>query len=460
MTKSGGGGRRKGARVPAMKMIGAANPAVTAINTAVTAASAAKKASDGVKTLGGKVDAMLKSIPRGTFATLGGQYGGPKGAALGGALSLISGYGQYTVRSNSLMTDQLSGPEADNVPTFSTNDNGTRIRHRELVGNVASGGANFVNTAYPIDPTNSSTFPWLAALTTAYQKYKVHGMVFYYKTTSTDYNNSGTVQICVQYDATQNKFTSTSQLLNSQFAVSTKPSISVSAPVECDPKIHPLGGYYLQHAVSDNPAVASDPRFSVLGILNVATEGCSLPAGVVLGQLWVTYDIEFINPYVIPGTGTTPQIDSTSSGRNDVSFSGPNVVLGTTELISSNQYLSQFSVYNASSSFNGQSCKLVWTDKPQLVGKKFTLFYTFSRTTGTPMTTTLDTGFGAPNASVTVNSLAVTNYGTAYVNLVHTFTVNSATGSYYLSPAIHATGLWTASAQLILINGDRDTGPI
>lgn len=245
-----------------------------------------------------KLQDALRLIPRGTFAAAGGALGGPAGAAIGTALSTITGYGSYRVDGNSLLDKTVYGHEAQNIPTFAPSEHGSRVRHREFVTNVVSSGAGFNSLSWNLSAANTDLFPWLSRLATRYQKYKVHGMVFYYKSTSTDYNNSGTVALAVNYDVSQVAFVTMDQMLNSMFAVAAKPSESFAAPVECDPSTMPRGGYLVQQPAAQGGVI--DDRFSSVGKLNLATEGLSLPAGTVLGQLWCTYDVELLYPYISP----------------------------------------------------------------------------------------------------------------------------------------------------------------
>lgn len=247
------------------------------------------------KSLIKRMDTLLSRIPKGTAAALGGALGGPKGAAIGSAIAKITGYGDYLVQQNSISTKGVSGVEGtDIVPSFSTSGVNTRVTHREFVGNITSPGSGFNNVSYPINASNPSVFPWLSALARKYQRYKVHGMVFYYKSTSTDYNNSGTVAACVNYDAAEVAYKSMSEILNAKFAVSCKPSLHMAVPVECDPKEQPTAGYYVEHG----DTTSRDARFTTMGKLNLATEGLTLPAGTVIGQLWVAFDIELMYPCI------------------------------------------------------------------------------------------------------------------------------------------------------------------
>jgi hypothetical protein len=144
-------------------------------------------------------------------------------------------------------------------------------------------------------------------------------MVFYYKSTSTDYDNSGSIAIAVNYNANEAPYDSMGEVLNSMFAVSSKPSIGFAAPLECDPKTQPQGGFHVRHA--DNIIHVSDMRFSTVGLLNIATSGLTLPAGTTIGQLWVSYDIELMFPYTSATTPITtygPTAGTWSSSNNGV----------------------------------------------------------------------------------------------------------------------------------------------
>lgn len=260
-----------------------------------------KNTGDGGQSAGlaAKLDRLLSRIPKGSFATVGGRVGGPIGAALGKGLSSITGYGDYVVSSNSLMGKTVVGEMADQVPIFRNQGADTRVKHCEFVRDlvVPSSGTGYSVTSLPIDPVSSDTFPWLSKVARKYQRYKVKGMVIGYRSTSTDYNNSGVVAIVVNYDPAENAYASMEGLLNSKFAVSTKPSNSMLAPVECDPGRSPMDGYYVKHVTSDDVTDAT-LRQTRMGTINIATQGLTLPAGSTIGQIYVSYDIELMYPYM------------------------------------------------------------------------------------------------------------------------------------------------------------------
>jgi len=265
----------------------------------------------------GKLDKVLSRLPKGTFAAggaaLGARFGGARGAEMGrkigGGLSAISGYGDYTVKSNTLGTVSTS---SDMVPTFVKNDHSVRVTHREFVKDITvpAAPATFTNTEYLINPGNATLFPWLSRLSKQYSQYKIHGMVFVYKTMTSDYASTGplgTVVMATNYNAVDRAFTSKIEMENSEFAVSCKPSQSLIHAIECEASVSGLTTLYIRdpaYATTDT----SDKRFYDYGKFQVATSGLSAGAGTgaILGEMWVSYDIEFMKPVIGGDTLISP----------------------------------------------------------------------------------------------------------------------------------------------------------
>lgn len=246
-------------------------------------------------------------FPRGSFARAGGAIGsmfGPKGMvmgrAAGEAISRITGVGDYTVKANTITTETatLSGE----VPSFGKTDNSTRVRHREFVTDItASSTPNlFDNSSYVIQPGNAALFPWLSSLAQNYQQYRVHGMVFMFKSTTSDYSSAGAlgkIALATNYNVRDSAFVNMQELENAEFSVSGKPSLSRIHPIECAA----ANGVPLVKWVRDTQYDASggDDRLYDVGKFQVATQGLpASTAGAIIGELWVTYDIEFFKPIV------------------------------------------------------------------------------------------------------------------------------------------------------------------
>lgn len=227
-----------------------------------------------------------------------------KGAAGAGlmatrAISRIVGVGDYTVKSNSI--EQSGGALSGEVPHFGKENNSTRIRHREFIADITipANAAAFNNTSYVINPSNKDLFPWLANLAESWQQYRVHGMVFYFKTTTSDYAANGAmgkVAMATNYNVRDQAYANMQELENAEFSVSGKPSLSRMHPIECASN----NGLPLVRYVRDAQYDASggDDRLYDIGKFQFATQGLPGSAGQVLGELWVTYDIEFYKPIV------------------------------------------------------------------------------------------------------------------------------------------------------------------
>jgi len=276
-----------------------------------------------------KLDQALSSIPKGTFAKKGAQMGAKYGAlgalagkGLGAGLAAVTGYGNYSVRSNSLSKVSTS---VDMVPQFVKNDHSIRVTHREFVKDlvVPNSPSTFSLESFLINPANAVLFPWLATMARQYSQYKIHGMVFAYKTMSSDITAGGalgTVIMATNYNSIDRAFQSKIEMENSEFAVSTKPSMSLVHAIECDPKYSGLDVLYVRDP-SYETLDTNDRRFYDYGRFQLATSGLPGTAGVTMGEIWVSYDIEFMKP-VIGGTGLPAYVlGKTITSRPDGSIS-------------------------------------------------------------------------------------------------------------------------------------------
>jgi len=214
------------------------------------------------------------------------------GSALGGGLgSLIgkwTGLGDYNVQENSLM----------DKPLLPSNARTTTISMTEYIGDlVSSSVANtFLNAnVYPINPLNQSLFPWLYKMAGNYQQYKMKGMLLRFKPlvgtaiASTTNPTVGGIVIATQYNATAPNFTTKQQMENHEFATSGVIYNEALHPIECKPSETTLEHLYVGASFN------GDPRFNILGNIQVASYGVQ-GSSVVLGELWVSYEIEFYKP--------------------------------------------------------------------------------------------------------------------------------------------------------------------
>jgi len=203
----------------------------------------------------------------------------------------VSGYGQYKIQSNSLMDGD--------VPIFTPHSRTFRFKNREFIGDIVSGPAGSFNIVYKqdIQPTNQAMFPWLSTMARCFDEYKIHGQLFQFKTTSVDALNStntalGTVVMGTQYNPLNPDFTSKQEMENHEFTSTCKPSEGTIHALECDPKQTPLEHLYIRHQGQE---AGSDKRLYDYGKFTLAVSGMQAP-NVTIGELHVTYDIEFFKP--------------------------------------------------------------------------------------------------------------------------------------------------------------------
>jgi hypothetical protein len=131
----------------------------------------------------------------------------------------------------------------------------------------------------------------------AFQEFKWRGVVFHYVTTSGNSVGStntslGTVMMSTNYDAAHLSPTGKVELLNEYYSNDSVPSQSFAHPIECDPSKAPVSTMY----VTPSPnTVLADRRMEDLGYFYIHTQGMPA-AGTVLGELWVTYEVDLIKP--------------------------------------------------------------------------------------------------------------------------------------------------------------------
>lgn len=241
---------------------------------------------------GGKVTPIGQALrlAGGVAGSLIGQANA--GRQLGAGISRIFGQGDYQVQSNSLVK---GGP-----PAFASMNTGMRMAHREYIADVTS-SFFFKNTTYDINPMSSTTFPWLSKIAANFEEYTIKGLVFYFNTTSgnaiSSTNNAlGVVGMVSVYDPTDAPLASKREAEDYAGCVAGVPSSSLLHPVECKPRANVLDRLYIQTTNLTNP---EDKKFYSLGTLNVFTQGMQ-QSDVTIGELWVSYDVEFHNPKILP----------------------------------------------------------------------------------------------------------------------------------------------------------------
>ena len=264
---------------------------------------------------------------------LGSKFGlGEWGELLGHGIGRILGSGDYETGA---MVKQNVLANSTEVPEFASIGRTNVIAHREFLGDITTSATigGFLNRSFSVNPGNSGTFPWLSTIGENYEQYKIHGMVFYFKSTSGESVGStntalGTVIMASDYNVNAAPYANKSEMENSQYAQSAKASQSQAHGIECDVSDKPLNNYF----VRTTEALDSGDSKKWYDFCNfqIATQGFQA-ANVTIGELWVTYVIEFFKPQVprnLGGTQMTALIRRTQPsnlqplGANAISAAG------------------------------------------------------------------------------------------------------------------------------------------
>lgn len=286
-----------------------------------------------LRTLGG-----LGGRALGTMVGFGNEGAGV-GTGIGAAISRWLGSGDYTVTSNSIIQRaEASG----SVPSMHKDGQSVTIRHKEYLGEVRGKQSFTVRNAFPINPGVAATFPWLSRVAANFQEYRVKGLVYHYVPTSGNAISStnaalGSVLIQTSYRSNDSAPTSKIEMMNEYWSSEARPSDAFCHPVECNPKENPFNVQYVRTlSVPANDSVL----LYDLGVTYVAVTGQQAD-DTVLGDLWVTYEIELKKPILDSNVtdrypGASMQIlDASGSITASTLFNGTKENLGSLAITTS-----------------------------------------------------------------------------------------------------------------------------
>lgn len=208
----------------------------------------------------------------------------------------IMGYGAYrrVKRSNSTPIMEPQVPKIRN-----TKGGGMIVNHCEFIADIPSSSV-FRSLTLALNPGLNQTFPWLSRVAQNFEEWLPRGMIFEYRTTSSDTLLAaspalGSVIIATQYNAINPDFTGKAQMENYEGAVSCKPSVSMIHQIETARSRTVMDEMYIrtQPLTSTN----ADLRMYDLGKTQIAIVG-SQTNGPPLGELWISYEIELRKPKI------------------------------------------------------------------------------------------------------------------------------------------------------------------
>lgn len=225
------------------------------------------------------------------------QMGANTGASFGGAISKWLGSGDYTVGQNSIVRQTLRAASA--IPMMHNDSQTVVLRHKEYLGEIKGSTTFSVQNSFTLNPGSSETFPWLSSIASNFQEYSFKGVVFHYVPSSGSAVSGtspalGTIMLQTTYRATDTPPTSKVEMLNEYCSNEVVPNEPMCHPIECDPKENPFNVMYVRNGT---PPVGDSKLMYDLGTTHVATSG-QLAAGNVLGDLWVTYEVELKKPMI------------------------------------------------------------------------------------------------------------------------------------------------------------------
>nr|WRQ65446.1 structural protein [Tolivirales sp.] len=258
-----------------------------------------------------------------------GDLGRQAGTSLGAAISRWLGTGDYTVRSNTIVQSLKS---SESIPAMHVNGQSVVIRHKEFVGEIR-GSVNFrVRQSFFLNPGLAASYPWLSAVANSFQEYRIRGMVYHYVPSSGAVVSTspalGTVMIQTSYRSTDSAPGQKLELLNEYNASESVPSEAFCHPIECDPRENPFNVQY----VRSRDVPAGDNRMLYdLGVTHVAVSG-QQANDQVLGDLWVTYEVELKKPIVTSNITTDMDYfvaEGSFSGAGTIGGAGLNIFPNT-----------------------------------------------------------------------------------------------------------------------------------
>lgn len=229
----------------------------------------------------------IRRKPTYTYSKVGADAGRMIGRSAGKLLDVWLGSGDYTVKHNTLIK-----PSA--VPIIHSADSSIRITHKEFITDITATPA-FSNQSFSINPGLSASYPYLSGIAQNFESYRIHGMVYTFKSTSADALNStntalGSILMATDYNVLDKQFTTKAGFLATTFSNSGKPASDILHPIECSP--HMSSGPEQRYIRSSNQA--GDLRLYDFGNFQIASIGNQ--ATSVVGELWCSYDVELLNP--------------------------------------------------------------------------------------------------------------------------------------------------------------------
>lgn len=244
---------------------------------------------------------LQKYVPKGSWSALGtalgSRFGAPEaGAALGDVVAKITGFGDYTVRSNSLGKRFAAGQPMATFSTSFKNGGGMHVAHREFLGDVNGSAAFKIQAKIAINPALPNFAPWLSAIAANFESYRLNGCIFEYRPTSGMIGGAtaalGSIIMATDYNIKNPPFDSKQTMESYEFSTQTVPFQGAYHGIECARDTSAIQTPFLRTYAN----AAQDTQFCDIGNFYIATQGMQNTA--IVGELWVIYDVVLLKPRI------------------------------------------------------------------------------------------------------------------------------------------------------------------
>lgn len=185
------------------------------------------------------------------------------------------------------------------------------LKKQEFVQNIVPfSGPKFSATKFEVNPGIKTTFPWLSSIAMSFQKYVIKHITFEYKTAQSTFA-PGMVMLAPSFDVRNEVPKTKSEML--EYAKAVRSPVWKDFSLRLDERqVMSYKTYYMRNGGKTEDLHLYDPFF-----LLVATDAVSDELEYI-GELWVSYEIHFIDPI---------RLDSTVDEFEDyVYFTGQNTL--------------------------------------------------------------------------------------------------------------------------------------
>lgn len=207
------------------------------------------------------------------------------------------------------------------MPDVVSSQQGTRVRHHELVVEDVAGTVSYGVVDFAINP-GLGFFSWLSQTAVAYEKYRWHKLRFFYVPTAAVTTTAGSVSLALDFDPERANPATYEGYSNFEVCETGKPFEIVS--VDLVQKLVQKDKFLVRCGNMAQGRLLYDAVKLLVGTLGEADTS-------VIGQVWCEYDIEFFSPLVevLTQRPKTVSVFANAAGTAFVSGANTGIAYGT-----------------------------------------------------------------------------------------------------------------------------------